>query len=144
MSTVNFDKLLEAFEFASFSGGIGSSAYVDLETGHIYWVAEEMDDFEEVPDDIETSDRYLMLPDKRDLELGRNLAISFAEECLPNEYENVVDCFRKKGAYARFKDLLDRHDALTQWHQFEAKQTEIALREWCRQNDIQLADSPQV
>ena len=62
MSTVNFDKLLEAFEFASFSGGIGSSAYVDLETGHIYWVAEEMDDFEEVPDDIETSDRYLMLP----------------------------------------------------------------------------------
>ena len=143
MTTIYFDKLLEAFEFASFSGDFDSSAYVDLETGHIYWVAEEMDDLEEVPADIETSDRYLMLPDKRDLELGRNLAFSFAEEFLPNQYENVVDCFRKQGAYARFKDLLDKHDALTQWHEFEAKQKEVALREWCRQNDIQLADTAQ-
>ena len=142
MITIKFDKLLEAFEFASCSGGFNSNAYVDLETGHVYWVADEMEEFEEVPDDIETSDRYLVLPDKRDFELGRNLAFSFAAETLPNEYENVVDCFRKKGAYGRFKDLLDRHDALTQWHEFEAKQTEIALREWCRQNDIQLDDPP--
>ena len=140
MATVNFDKLLEAFEFANFSGDFDSSAYVDLETGNVYWVAEEMEDLEEVPDDIETSDRYLMLPDKRDLDLGRNLAISFAEEALPDEYENVVDCFHKKGAYSRFKDLLDRHDALAQWHAFEAKQTEIALREWCLRNAVQLVD----
>ena len=143
MATVNFDKLLEAFEFANFSGSPDSCAYVNLETGNVYWVADEMEGLEELPDDIETSDRYLMLPDKRDLELGRNLAISFAEEALPTEYENVVDCFRKKGAYGRFKDLLDRHDALTQWHAFEAKQTEIALREWCRQNAIQLANPHQ-
>ncbi len=142
MVSIDFDKLLEAFEFANFDASPDSNAYVDLETGHVYWVAAEMEEFEEVPDDIETSDRYLMLPDKRDLELGRNLAFAFAEETLPDEYGNVVDCFRKKGAYARFKDLLDRHDALTQWHDYEAKQTEIALREWCRQNDIQLEDPP--
>lgn len=142
MATVNFDKLLEAFEFANFGGGNDSRSYVDPQTGNVYWVAAEMEDFEEVPDDIETSDRYLLLPDKRDLELGRNLAIGFAEEFLPNEYENVVDCFRKKGAYGRFKDLLDRHDALAQWHDYEAKQTEVALREWCRQNDIQLENPP--
>ena len=143
MATVNFDKLLEGFEFANFNGDFASSAYVDLETGHVYWVADEMEEFEKVPDDIETSDRYLMLPDKRDLGLGRNLAFSFAEEALPDEYENVVDCFHKKGAYSRFKDLLVRHDALTQWHDYEAKQTEVALREWCRQNDIRLEDPPQ-
>ena len=142
MVSIGFDKLLEAFEFANFDASPDSNAYVDLETGHVYWVAAEMEEFEEVPDDIETSDRYLMLPDKRDLELGRNLAFAFAEETLPDEYGNVVDCFRKKGAYARFKDLLDRHDALTQWHEFEAKQTELALREWCRQNAIPLADPP--
>lgn len=143
MATVNFDKLLEGFEFANFSGDFDSSAYVDLQTGHVYWVADEMEEFEKVPDDIETSDRYLMLPDKRDLELGRNLAFSFAEEALPDEYENVVGCFHKKGAYSRFKNLLVRHDALDQWHAFEAKQKEIALREWCRQNDIQLEDPTQ-
>ena len=142
MVTIDFDKLLEAFEFANFNGSPDSNAYVDLETGHIYWVAAEMEEFEEVPDDIETSERYLMLPDKRDLELGRNLAFAFAEETLPDEYENVVNCFRKEGAYGRFKCLLDRHDALTQWYEFEAKKTEITLREWCRENAIQLADSP--
>ena len=138
MGTVDFNKLLEAFEFANFGGSSGSYAYVDLETGQTYWVADEMEQLEELPDDIETSDRYLLLPDKRDLELGRNLAFVFAEEFLPKEYENVVDCFRKNGAYGRFKDLLDRHHALAQWHDYEAKQTEVALREWCRQNDIQL------
>ncbi len=140
MVTIDFDKLLDGFEFANFDASPDSSAYVDMQTGHIYWVAAEMEEFEAIPDDIETSDRYLMLPDKRDLELGRNLAFAFAEQALPGEYENVVDCFRKKGAYGRFKDLLDKHDALVQWHEFEAKQTEIALREWCRQNAIQLDD----
>lgn len=143
MVSIDFDKLLEAFEFANFDASPDSNAYVDRETGHIYWVAAEMEEFEEVPDDIDTSDRYLMLPDKRDLELGRNLVFAFTEEALPDEYEKVVNYFRKQGAYARFKDLLDRHDALTQWHEFEAKQTEMALREWCQQNAIQLADPPQ-
>ena len=94
------------------------------------------------PGEIEATDRCLMLQDKRDLELGRNLAFSFAKEFLPGQKENVVDCFCNKGAHGRFKDLLDRHDALAHWHAFEAKQTEVALREWCRQNAIQLADPP--
>lgn len=109
-----------------------SYAHGDLETGHVYCVAAEMGEFEELPDDIGTSDLYLMLQDKRDLALGRNLAISFAEEALPDQYETVVDCFRKKGAYGRFKELLERNHALAKWHEFEAKQMEIALREWCR------------
>lgn len=140
MVTIDFDKLLDAFEFANFSGSFDNNAFVDLETGHIYWVSDEIEDFEEIPDDIKESGRYLMLPDKRDLELGRNLALSFAEASLPDEYDKVVDCFRRKGAYGHFKNLLDRHDALTQWFEFEAKQTEIALRQWCEQNDIQVAD----
>lgn len=143
MTTISFDKLLEAFEYASFSGDFDSRAYLDLETGHIYSVTDGMEEFEELPADIETSDCYVMLPDKRDLALGRNLAFSFAEQFLPDEYKNVVDCFRKKGDSARFKDLLDRHDALTQWHEFGAKQTEIALRGWCRQNDIQFVGGGQ-
>lgn len=129
MATTQFDKLLEAFEFANFSGISDINSYVDLETGQTYWVSDEMEPLEDLPDDIETSDRYLMLPDKRDLELGRNLAISFAEEFLLDQYENVAACFRKKGAYAHLKDLLDRHDALAQRHDFKARQTELALRE---------------
>ena len=73
------------------------------------------------PGDIEAFDRHLMLQDKRDLELGRNLAFSFAKEFLLGQNENVVCCIRKKSAYARFKDLVERHNALTRSHELEAK-----------------------
>jgi hypothetical protein len=44
--------------------------------------------------------------------------------------------FRKRGAYARFKDLLHWKKALERWYDFENKATEAALREWCEVNDI--------
>ena len=44
--------------------------------------------------------------------------------------------FHKRGAYARFKDLLQRKNALDRWYDFEAEATEAALREWCEINGI--------
>ena len=44
--------------------------------------------------------------------------------------------FDRRGAYARFKDLLLRKKALDRWYDFEAKATEAALREWCEINGI--------
>ena len=38
------------------------------------------------------------------------------------------------------KALLVRRRALDRWHEFEAKATETALREWCAENGIELAD----
>ncbi len=112
MITVSLDDLLHAFEFANLDGGVDHGACVDLETGRIYWISSDLDMEEELPEDLDSSDRYLMLPDKRDLDLGSNLAFSFTNANLPDEYRNVVDIFHRKGAYGRFKDLLDRHDAL--------------------------------
>jgi hypothetical protein len=44
--------------------------------------------------------------------------------------------FDRRGAYARFRDLLLRKKALDRWYDFEAKATEAALREWCELNEI--------
>jgi hypothetical protein len=48
--------------------------------------------------------------------------------------------FSAKGAYASFKDLMDRNDVLAQWYNFEAKAEEEALRMWCSLNSIELSD----
>jgi len=48
--------------------------------------------------------------------------------------------FSTKGAYARFKDLMDRNGALDQWYNFEAKAEEEGLRRWCSLNSIELSD----
>lgn len=50
------------------------------------------------------------------------------------------DVLAPRGAFARFKDLLDRHDSLDAWHQWEAEHTRQALRGWCADNNIALAE----
>lgn len=142
MVTVNFTALLDAFEFASFGGTFENTAFVDLETGAIYCTSSEIEPQEELPEDLETSDRYLMLPNKRDLDLGRKLVLSFVEQTLPNDYAKAANWFRSKGAYSRFKELLEERDALGKWYAFEAQATQAALREWCQERDIQLVNAP--
>jgi hypothetical protein len=94
----------------------------------------------DLPDDLDTSERYIAVPHKNDLDLGRNLALRFAAEQLPHQCERIEGFFRHRGAYARFKDLLASEGCLEQWYAFEAESTERALRDWCEANEIRLAE----
>ena len=79
------------------------------------------DELGELPDDIEDSEKYVPIPDKRELDLGKPLVLDFARQFLPNDIDEVRRIFTRKGAYARFKDLLDRRGALDHWYDFEKK-----------------------
>jgi hypothetical protein len=138
MVSVRYDDLIEAFDFVSFGGTSEHAAYISLDTGTIYWDTESGD--EELPDDLGDSDRYLAVPHKNDLDLGRDLALRFTAAELPNHYGSVEGFFRRAGAYARFKDLLEAQGRLDAWYAFEAADTEVALRNWCREHQIQLVD----
>ena len=60
MVTVRHDDLAMAFDFVSYAGPMEHSAYVSLDTGKIWWTSDSGDAFdEELPDDLETSGRYL-------------------------------------------------------------------------------------
>ncbi len=137
---VSFQEILDAFEFVSFGGGGQNHAYLCKQSGKIYWHAEFSDlEFDELPDDIEDEDKYLPIPGKRELDLGKPLVLDFARQILPDDFDEVQRIFRKRGAYARFKGLLVRRSALEQWYEFEQKTTERVLREWCAFNSIELA-----
>jgi hypothetical protein len=138
MITVKYDELLSAFDFVSAGTPFENKAYICMDTGAIHWVSVTLDLEEEVPDDIETSNRYIAVPHKNDLDLGRNLALSFVNQELPDEYNTVANFFRHKGAYRRFKNLLETRAMLEKWLSFETKAYETALREWCQKNGIQL------
>lgn len=140
VATIRFPDLLDAFEFVSSSAPVEHSAFIDLDTGAIYYLSSEIDFEAELPDDLDTSERYIEVPHKNDLDLGRELALSFADEVIPDEYETVAAFFRKKGAYARFKGFLEAHHLLERWYAFEARETEKALRAWCDAHGIALAD----
>ncbi len=137
---VSFRNVHEAFEFVSAGGGDEHKAFLCTNTGKIYYHSELCDDLDELPDDVGDSDKYLQIPDKRELDLGKPLALDFAREFLPDDFDDVRKFFGKKGAYGRFKELLVRRGALDQWYAFEAKAEERALRTWCELNSVELSD----
>ena len=135
---VSFSDLQLAFEFVS-SGGMGENeAYLDRQSGKIYWHSGFGDNDEELPDDID-DEKYIAIPDKKELDLGNALVLDFTREFLPDNYDEVRQIFNRKGAYRRFKDFLVRRGALERWHDFSNKAEEAALREWCAANGIDAA-----
>jgi hypothetical protein len=142
MVAVRHDDLGMAFDFVSYAGPMEHNAYVSLDTGKIWWTSDSSDAFdEELPDDLETSDRYLAIPRKNELDLGRRLALRFVAQELPARYEQVEGFFRRQGAYARFKGLLEREGVLERWYSFEADADESVLRQWCAENGLELVET---
>lgn len=137
--TVSFESLVEAYEMVSMDTSSEIQAYICVTTGKIYVISDTVDLEEEVPDNLETSDNYLCLPNKKELNLGRNLVFSFVQENLPHEYEGVRKLFRNRGAYSWFKALLGLRGKLEAWYKFEEEATKSALREWWEENGIGLA-----
>jgi hypothetical protein len=137
---VSFKDIELAFEFVN-AGSTGEhQAFLCKQSGTLYWHSELVGDLDELPDDIDDSDKYLQIPDKRELDLGKSLVLDFARQYLPDDVGDVQEIFSKRGAYARFKDLLQRRGALDQWYAFEANAEERALRMWCDLNSIEAGD----
>ncbi|OJB25230.1 hypothetical protein [Burkholderia ubonensis] len=142
MVAVKHDDLSMAFDFVSCAAPMEHNAYVSLDTGKIYWTSDSSDAFDEdIPDDLETSDRYLAIPHKSELDLGRSLALRFVAQELTACYDQVDGFFRRQGAYARFKDLLEREGVLELWYSFEADSVERALSQWCAENGLEILET---
>jgi hypothetical protein len=139
MVTVNKEELYSAYQFVSAASDSMAEAFISLDTGKIFWVSDEIRDLEEeeIPDDLETSNRYLAIPNEHDLDLGQGLIFRFIREQMPQHYDRVADIFRRKGAYARFRDFLSSEVALEKWYAYRDQAEEQALQEWCEENGIE-------
>jgi len=139
---INLPDLLDAIEWIG-SGevaGVYCAAYVNRATGSIHWSGEGID--EALPDDIDDGGRYIAVPSKHDLGLGRSLALRFVAENIPDSYERVRQYFHKKGAYAHFKAEIDRAGQLEAWYEHEQRVTQEALREWSKTHGFLLEHRP--
>jgi hypothetical protein len=128
MTTIDYNELELALEFVS--GGViaSANAYISRDTGKIYWELSELD--EELPQDINDSELYVQIPSKNELYLGKPLALKFAAKHLTDSYNTVEEIFRSRGAYGRFKSLLETKDSLEEWYEFEQAEVKAALNEW--------------
>jgi hypothetical protein len=137
-TSVSFGELLTSFEWVSSGFSCEDAAYVSRVTGKIFYSSSSDDVAQELPADIDDETVYLFVPNKQDLDLGRGLALRFAEAYLPESLPLVYGFFRRHCAYSRFKALLERTNQLERWYEFEQTAVEHALRQWSAEIGLQL------
>lgn len=135
---VRLDDLLTALEWVSSAGPFQNSAYISKDRGAIYLCSDDYELEDELPEDLDDPSKYIAVPHKNDLDLGRRLAIRYIDEELPNHASTVREIFRKKGAYAKFKALLDREGHLDKWYSYESEKIEKKLSAWAEESGIQV------
>ena len=127
-----------AFEYVSSQPQFTNHAFICRDTGRIFYTSDLYDTDEDCPDDVAENDQYISLPHKNDLDLGTRLVRAFTRERAPQLDNQVREIFSRKGAYSRFKALLESNRILNDWYEYEERQSMIALKEWCRTNGIDL------
>ena len=132
---VTMRELEDAFDFGDADE---LEAYLNVQTGEFVFIAPEGCLDEEPPDALEDEDKYLRMPDKRDLDLGSRLVFAFAREV--GRHDEVREIFSRRGAYRRYKDSLDRWGLAEKWYAFQDAATKEALRGWCQENGIRVKE----
>lgn len=132
-ASVDLEALIQALDWASDTSGLGNMAFVSRETGQVFLTSDE--DFgaefnAALPSDLDDVAKYAIVPMRHDLRLGKRLAVRFVQTSLSARLEDTYEMFASRGAYARFKAMLENEQALDAWHAFEGEAVERALREW--------------
>ena len=139
MSALSLDDIEMALYFVS-SQGVGmNEALLCRDTGEIFYES-DMDDSDEMPADIDDSNRYVAIPHKNELGLGRGLVEEFMDQYIPESVGRVATMFCRKGAYSRYKEFLDSEGKLELWHEYENERTREALRKWCEAEGLELGE----
>lgn len=139
---ISFEDIELAFYYVSSDQMFSHSAILCRETGEIFYISELGESEDDLPEDIEDPDKYISIPHNSDLGLGKALVIEFTSQYLPEEIDRVYSIFSRKGAYSRYKELLEKKGFLDKWYKFEDERQKAALKEWCRENKIRYTDKP--
>lgn len=116
-----------------------SWAVVSRRDGRIYLRGPYADDeLEAPPDDVDDPRVHVQVPSKRELDLGRTLAMDFARSCGPELYDSVGEIFRRKGAFGRFRGWLDAKGLTDRWHDFQQAAIERELRAWAEEEGFEV------
>jgi hypothetical protein len=137
---VKWQDLLHAFTFVNSAPKGENVARFSLASGEIELHSVWTELWAEEDGTKKTGGETLDIPHKTDLGLGRDLVLWFVEEVIPEQLEDVAEIFQKRGAYAKFRALLEEEGLMQQWYLFEKQAEEQALKEWCAENGISLLE----
>ncbi len=142
---VQIEDLEHAFKCASMDGGRTHAAFVDRQTGSIYvkfapTCDQDHEELAELPHDLDTSARYLRVPDRWQLGLDTPVVMAFAREHLPEDLHAIEEMFTHHDAIDAFKALLVARGLDRAWYAYEAAAENAGLRRWAAENRLDVDD----
>jgi hypothetical protein len=151
-TTAILDDLIDALEGQSDS----LLAYLDRDTGEVFLMSQdslslgeaEPEEIESLPGwqkeeaelavQIQTTDRYLALPDRFDVNEWE-IMNEFCQEVKPDNIRaTLLGVIHGNHPFRRFKDQIANHNMWDQWNQFRRQAFEEIVRDWCEENSVSL------
>jgi Uncharacterised protein family (UPF0158) len=151
-TTAILEDLIDALEEQSES----LLAYLDRDTGEVILISEESLSLgEEEPEEIaslpdwqreeaelavriETTDRYLALPDQFEVNEWE-IMNEFCQQVKPDNLRaSLLGAIHGDRAFRRFKDQIANHNMWEPWNRFRRDAFGEIVREWCEENSITL------
>jgi len=139
---IKYADIEAALDWSSSAGPYENEALICRRTGRVY-LQSMHGEFEEegLPEDIEDGTLYVAVPHKNELNLGRELVFQFVENEAPRIETQVGAVFRQRGAYSKFKSILERSGLLQRWYEYESAATRSALERWAKENGLVVAEA---
>ena len=113
---------------------------MDLKTGKSVFLVDEMDtdlDNERLEDEIdENPERYLSLPTKFDIH-DYHIMEEFIRTLKGERANNLEHAIQGRGAFKRFKDMVDSMGILGQWYDFQTKYYRKLAITWCQDHRLE-------
>ena len=136
---VKLDVILDAIEMADDN----YTYFLDLETGESVFLADELItglDNEGLDHEIEENPkRYLRLPTK--FEIHEYHIMEEFIWTLKGKRADKLECaIRGRGAFRRFKDMVDRMGISQQWYDFQSEYYRKLAIEWCQEHGLEYTE----
>lgn len=133
---VKSDVILDAIEMADDN----YTYFLDLETGESVFLADELVtglDNEGLEDEIEENlERYLRLPTKFEIH-EYHIMEEFIWTLKGDRADKLEHAIQGRGAFRRFKDMVDRMGISQQWYDFQAEYYRKLAIEWCQEHGLE-------
>jgi hypothetical protein len=118
---------------------------LDLSTGNCVYdvrdiALDEIIAVDEKKPESGTRPRYIQIPDKYKLNIGRTLVLQFTREYFPEDYRDIFNRFKRPHAYTWWRIFLEDQKKLQEWHEFRNRKTKEALIDWCNNNHFEYYD----
>ena len=133
---VKLGVILDAIEMADDN----YTYFLDLETGESVFLADELVtglDNEGLEDEIEENlERYLRLPTKFEIH-EYHIMEEFIWTLKGDRADKLEHAIQGRGAFRRFRDMVDRMGISQQWYDFQAEYYRKLAIEWCQEHGLE-------